>query len=288
MKIQFFTPETLTHRQRSDMKQLAQACRQAEPITLSIPEDGDGFFFAYGNDPDSHLSIKGCLVFCIVQEDLWECYAFTHPDSRRQGIFTCLLEELCQKAAKQEEASKVPISLVFLLDGKSPHALAAANSLEMEFWYSEYQMELSLLPIHQDPPASSPLFLIKRVTNQDSQTIGEPVESWTFYAYITASGGILKRRLNETGMPYTDSEPIGSCRLIPFQNSAFYLYDVEIKKELRGNGLGEQLLSALFSQLPKGSRIRLQVSSQNQAAFSLYKKAGFGITETLSYYEYLP
>lgn len=289
MRIQFSTPETLTQQQRWDLWQLAAACRQAEPITLSIPEDGDGFFFAYGNGSDSHLPILGCLIFCIVQEDLWECYAFTHPDNRRQGIFSCLLEELCQKAAKQEERWKIPISLAFLLDGKSPHALAAVNSLEMEYWYSEYQMELSLLPKRQDPPTASPLFLIKSAANQDFHTTGEPVESWIFHAYLAtdSSGSSFKKRLGKKGAPYTDSDPIGSCRLLPFQNSAFYLYDVEIKKELRGKGLGKQLLSALFSQLPEGARIRLQVSSQNQPALNLYKKAGFGITETLSYYLYL-
>lgn len=286
MNIQFFTREILTHKQWNALSQLTNACRQAEPITLTVPEDGDGFLIAYGNPSVSHGPVLGCLIYCTVQEDLWECYAFTHPDSRRQGIFSSLLEQLEQKAMEQEQKSQTSVSLAFLFDGKSPNALAAAKSLEMELWYSEYQMELTL-PKKEDLPKSSSLFLVRNIIRKDSLDTEAPEERWIYYAYPKTSSSSEPCQENcpaDNKTSRDNSAAVGSCCLIPCQNTSFYLYNVEIRKELRGKGLGKQLLSALFSQLPKGARIRLQVSSQNKPALSLYKKAGFGITETLSYY----
>ena len=91
--------------------------------------------------------------------------------------------------------------------------------------------------------------------------------------------------------------PGGSCRtlhitipngevFIHCHASHHYLYGLEIAPAHRGRGLGgfllAQALSVLFLREPKP--VRLQVSGDNVAALSLYKKTGFRITETLSCY----
>ena len=76
----------------------------------------------------------------------------------------------------------------------------------------------------------------------------------------------------------------GTCRILPYGSGRFYLYHLEITESFRSRGFGRALLFGVLNSLPSRSRVILQVSSENTAALSLYKKTGFGITKTLSYY----
>ena len=66
-----------------------------------------------------------------------------------------------------------------------------------------------------------------------------------------------------------------------------YFYGFEIKRAYRGKGYGQSFLEVMIRLLSSDYRqITLQVSSLNTAAVALYKKTGFRITDTLSYYLY--
>ena len=67
---------------------------------------------------------------------MWECYAFTHPDFRRKGYFSALLEQVCQYS----EALGEP-ELCLVTDNKCPAATAALRELGAELWNEEYMME---------------------------------------------------------------------------------------------------------------------------------------------------
>ena len=60
---------------------------------------------------------------------MWECYAFTHPDFRRKGYFSALLEQVCQYS----EALGEP-ELCLVTDNKCPAATAALRELGAELW----------------------------------------------------------------------------------------------------------------------------------------------------------
>ncbi|MDO5350414.1 MAG: GNAT family N-acetyltransferase [Lachnospiraceae bacterium] len=270
----------VTSRQKHDLSLLLKACRLQEPITLGLPEDGDQYLMICRPKQESDSSsLLACLIICKVQEDLWECYAFTHPDFRRQGYFSRLLKELCAIAREQEALLGIEIDLAFLSDGNSPDGLAAAQALEMTFWYSEYQMKLDLKtwnPKQQlKSPAPRPFRLCRQIIHEDS----DDTDGWICRAFFDES--------TDTCLQKTSSSSyIGACRLIPYDSSRFYLYHVEIQEALRSQGWGTCLLHAVLCQLPPESSVILQVSSLNEPALRLYKKAGFRVTETLSYYLY--
>ncbi len=326
----FVRPEKLTSRQKEDLMDLLADCRRAEPITLSIPEDADRCLLLY----DSPVSIQekcqratgqdtaaqetagqgaagplaSCLLICDTPDDVWECYAFTRPCSRRKGCFSRLVDEACRMAEEEERKSGRPIDLSFLSDQKSPQGLAAAEALGMTLWYSEHQMELDLgapgqtldpcLPADQetdpsglsgqDPDPKAKLRLLLRCETITEEQEDGPLKSLLFSAYPSLAASAPQRW--DAGDMATREEmapaasPIGTCRLIFYGPSCFYLYHVQIRSDLRGRGWGRALLDALFQQLPAGSRLTLQVSSLNEPALALYKKTGFRITETLSYY----
>ena len=88
-----------------------------------------------------------------------------------------------------------------------------------------------------------------------------------------------------------DGEAVGSCFLDTQEHGA-YFYGFEISEPLRNQGLGTACLSLFLETYfahPNAKRFKklfLQVSGLNQPAIALYKKAGFQITESLSYYVY--
>ena len=66
------------------------------------------------------------------------------------------------------------------------------------------------------------------------------------------------------------------------------LFEVETAEPFRGRGLGQAMIRQLQDLTPAIgiSTLTLQVSGDNLPALRLYKKTGFHITETLSYYLY--
>ena len=84
-----------------------------------------------------------------------------------------------------------------------------------------------------------------------------------------------------------DGQALGSCLLSP-SGFAVCLSSLLIREDLRGKGLGTRFLGFLFPALAKAgfSRITLQVSASNAPALALYRKTGFRVAETLSYYLY--
>ena len=81
------------------------------------------------------------------------------------------------------------------------------------------------------------------------------------------------------------------CRLLPYEEDeingrVFYLYEVEVAKEKRNQGIATACLSELFLRLSKEGAVTiyLQVGSYNEPAVHLYKKLGFVISEELCYY----
>lgn len=257
--------------QQEELHALLSACREKEPLSLSIPEDGDGFFLAYekAGQAEGRPLLVSCGAFCTVSADLWECYGLTRPEYRRKGLFGRMLEEICRMAQEQEEKTKTEINLAFLSDGNSADGLAAFRALDMEYWYSEYRMEGKVPLIHSNASQEAGSLFLKKFPGQAGSE-----EDMVFYAYPAAGAG------------FREGQVIGACRLFPLGPSCFCLHHVEIGSDFRGKGWGGKLMDALSGLLPPGSRIILQVSSLNLPAMALYKKTGFRITETLSYYLY--
>lgn len=246
---------SLNEKQKQDIRELTASCGLAEPVTLSAPlEDGLSYFLGYD---DKELVSMVFLFF--PEEILCECGAFTLPAKRRKGYFSALLEKALTEVEAYEKERGLDVDFCFLSDGNSPSADAALQALEAEYWYSEYSMSLCLFP----DPTSDP----DETASAPSPLLISEAEEHLYTASL-------------------DNTPIGVCMVIP-NGTSVYFYGFEIKESFRGRGYGHQFLTAMIRHLSNQySEITLQVSSQNIPALSLYKKTGFRITETLSYYLY--
>ena len=123
-----FCSSELTPSQTRAFLDLIKTCQSYEPVRLGFPDDAELFLFTC-----EQTTVISCLIVCKVQNDLWECYVFTHPNRRKKGLCRDLIGKLCELAPADTE-------LVFLLDHQSPDALTAFSFLEMDLWRTEYQM----------------------------------------------------------------------------------------------------------------------------------------------------
>ena len=169
------------------------------------------------------------------------------------------------------------MDLYFPVTDPEPGTLAALASLEAVHDRDEYRMELELECAPSLPPVSFQ-------TASARKLCGEPDSCLRVQWNETENGTFLLSF-------YQGGEEAGTCCLSFFEDSACF-YGFEIREELRGRGLGKKALSLTLSLLKNGlprsdcRRLTLHVSGLNAPAVSLYRKAGFHIKESLSYYLY--
>lgn len=264
--------EALSDEQKKDLCGLVSACKGQEPITLSCPLDAQLYGLLYEEE-----ELLSCLAAFKLDEETWECCGFTRPDYREKGYFSALLEEACGKNSPLAEAD-----LYFSVDGHCPQALTLLAKLGAEHIYDELMMKRELRSGNLQTDERG---LIRSVTlSVCPESIADdspdcPADdagdcTADAAASLLASGSL-------------DGRPAVSCRLNPAGKS-MYLYSLEVSENLRNRGIGTAFLTLLFSYLyEKGfKKLTLQVSGDNASALALYKKTGFTVTQTLSYYLY--
>ena len=248
--------EALTNQQQNDLCRLVSACKSREPIILSCPLDARLYWLLYEGG-----ELLSCLAAFKLDEETWECCGFTRPDCRENGYFSALLEEACGENSPLAEAD-----LYFAADGHCPRALSLLGELGAEHVYDELMMERDIRPEDKNPGDG---------VLMQSVTLAVRPENTCAHSTPLLVSGFL------SGLPAV------SCRLNPAGKSV-YLYSLEVSENLRSRGIGTAFLTLLFSRLYKKGfkKLTLQVSGDNAPALALYKKTGFTVTQTLSYYIY--
>lgn len=233
--------------QKQDVQILVSACKEAEMLSLSAPlEDDLNYFLLY-----EKKQLISMLFLFFPEETLCECGAFTLPSRRKTGCFSALLSDAAAHVEKLEIELGTQIEFCFLADARTPSAGYTLRAIGAEYWYSEYGMERALTP-------SDAVYRANLTIREEEAHI------------YTAS--------KESGI-------IGTCILLP-SGKNIYFYGFEVKEAYRRQGYGQEFLLGMLALMADSgySSVSLQVSGRNLPALSLYKKTGFRITDTLSYY----
>lgn len=236
--------------------------------------DADSWWFAAsetdlisGSGLISEPRLTGCMAVYQTGDDCFECVPFVRPDMREKGIFASILAAACEEGNIPGEGS--------VYFSCAPENNLWKNVLEhigAEHAWDEYMMEQELTEIEET--------VTKKTTKKETAN--------GIYCQILESTGSTAWQAVGSRSPLNQNTPTEvTCFLAP-QGQSVYLYSLEVLPELRNKHLGTAFLSALLPQLAeKGFKtIKLQVSSENLPAMALYKKTGFHITQTLSFYEY--
>lgn len=289
---------TPTAPQRSAIHSIFSFCRQNGENVPELPvaevaagtDCGEEPFFLFLTRPDG--LIPAVLSLSILDEETAECRAVTAPAFRRQGYFSALLEEAETLAGERD--------LIFPLPDSCADGLAVMRALEAECLSTEYEMACRIPPSTDLSGLLSPCDA-SSCTNQN-HTFPETAR-WTLIAQKPDSeNGLFLHVREETEnseenpsaffqsatADFRIANSIGSCLTTRISESSVCLHQVEIREDLRGNGFGTILICTLLEQLADFGikRVILQVSGENAPALSLYKKTGFAITQSLSYYLY--
>lgn len=245
----------LNEKQTAEIEALVCACKQVCPLTLSFPFDEEASFYLL-YDPALVCALSLILPVSDCPDEAAECVAFTLPPRQHMGYFTALF------AAAEEEIEDT--DLLFLTDNSNEGAAKALAALPAEFDFDEYKMDLDL----KHAPAANPdgdgfRLLSEAVTDENCVT-------FTF-------------RLKSD----PDGPCVGNCHAL-ISETAACLYSFMIEALFRGRGLGTEalLLTLSYLNMKHCTSVSLHVSGDNEAAVHLYRKTGFRITETLSYYLY--
>ena len=115
----------------ASLNPLQKACIQS--MCHSFPIDDAELFAIFEVDG----TILSAAAFLCEGEETYECYAFTDPEFRQQGLFTELLDMALDKLPEDAE-------FLFYTNGSDPDTMAVLNALEAECILQEHMMELDL------------------------------------------------------------------------------------------------------------------------------------------------
>lgn len=253
-------------------------------------------YFLFLTVPDETLPAVAVLELSVLDEETAECRCAVLPDFRRRGFFSALLEEAEALAGERD--------ILFSLPDTCTDGLAVMRALEAECLSTEYEMarhlELAVSSKSEQISENFPETILSEnirweLTPEKSVTFSridlDPNEASDANAGSDFSGSSdtleALEVLDTSG--FSESHGcLGSCLTTRISDTCVCLHHVEIRKSLRKRGLGTALICGLLAQLPAFgiTRIILQVSGDNAPALSLYKKTGFAITQSLSYYLY--
>ena len=244
----------LTQKQLQEIADLTTFCHRHDGIELSYPVEEEHLTHFLGYLEDGRLA--ACLTLISYEETLAECCAFTHPEFRRQGFFSRLLDEA---------VSQYPdVDLLFAVSEDCADAIKTLAALGAEKDSDEHMMACDLNSWHMGEQAGISDGTI--VSHPFSLTRTSETE------YTLFRSGIL----------------CGTTSAEPVSQTTVCLHHVEVLPEFRNQGCGTAFLQLLLPDLAqKGfKKVILQVAGDNAPAIALYKKTGFSVTKTLSYYFY--
>ena len=282
--MQIISANDVTEEQKEQINNLVRLCAAYEPINdevafdhvLNFDQNIKCYFFLYIED-----QLIAYLSMFIPTADVAEISAYTHPEFRRKGFFTLVLEE-----AKKELENYEIDHILFVHQPAGKDAKYVIDTYGATIDRSEYLMEFE---ISQLPELETEL----KLTRANEAYLNEMTEIYTDIFHDlskdteTALKTILDTEHFDTYLLYLDEQIIGMCN-VNRQGDRFYIFGLGILPKYRNQGYGKQMMSLLLEELIliKDKRILLEVSSDNKNALALYKNSGFDIRQQYDYYKY--
>lgn len=245
--------QQLTDEQVIQISGLVQECNARENTGVTYPVDEvyeENLHFLLYTGDGLLIAVLGVFPY---PDKTAECCAFTRPDYQKNGYFGHLLELAADHFEEYD--------LIFGITTHCMNALAVMTAIDAELISQDYQMKRSTAGL---PPCDT-----DAVHSLSLRTSDQKTDAFVLQLY---DGNCL----------------VGSCSISPMSTHEACLHHVEINPSRRRQGYAYSLIILLLKKLSREGihTVTLHVDGSNLSAFSLYKKAGFQLTETLSSYRY--
>ncbi|MDR6123564.1 ribosomal protein S18 acetylase RimI-like enzyme [Bacillus sp. SLBN-46] len=209
-----------------------------------------------------------------------ELCGMVHPDYRRRGIFTRLLEKGIEEA-KRRNIKKI------LLNAPS-NSLSAKNfltAIPCTFYVAEYQMKWHNVELSEDPSVT----LRPSTTTEDFEAeIQLEVSAFGFNEDEARrfNQQIRENSRDQNFIIEADGKTAGKIR-VDEANGEAWIYGFAVFPELQGKGIGRKALTKVVkTENQKGLSVFLEVEAKNAHALKLYESCGFRSYHSQDYYKY--
>ncbi len=273
----------------SEIRELERACNQRDDTQYSLFLEN-----AYNVDRTIDyiylLRNEGRLISLLILffpdiNDI-EVYGFTHPDYRKMGFFTQLIEST-HKQLKPLGA----YSHLYVCDPSCLSGRAFLKNMGTKLEETEYMMDLIRDDFNSYIKRENPTgrSLVLREASMDDLTFISAIASIMYEEEQTNSSETIRqtilseKRVQLVG--FLDGKLIGICT-IGQEEGSIMINGLAIDHPYQGRGLGRDLLNQVLSYTFETYKqnIRLEVSSVNDKAYNLYKSVGFKQRESYGYY----
>ncbi len=238
-----------------------------------VPRDGKPVYaFAHIGD-----RLVGFCEIYEVEEGL-ELRGMVTPEYRRQGIFTEMVNRLC-------EGRLGPFFFVGTKEQECFRQWAKATGCSL--------VERDLLMGVRVAEVHLPFSVFRKA--QQSLTGETGTEETTMMGYQAQPEIVLEEQTEEVATDvyrhyisvhaYLAEEEVGGLYCL-IEKDAF-VFDVWVEEARRRQGIAGAMLAKLFGHLPKEMRVRLHVTESNVAAAALYRRFGFSVEQAIEYYTIL-
>lgn len=270
----------LNENQLSQIKTLQEICEKTDLIKLKLnwntltsrtkTEKSDFLFY----DKEQVVGFLALYKF----GPKYEICGMVHPDFRRQGIFTKLLNEALPLISSE--------SLILLnAPAKSESAKAWLNTINSEYSFSEYQMKWN----HQQiEPYHSTIQLRKAISSDIEIATKLDVECFglTEHDAIEFNQRNIEENKVINYMIDKENQTVGKIRVLR-RDKESWLYGFAVFPIHQGKGFGKSaLLQTVHLEENTGNQIYLEVEIKNLHAMKLYTDCGFEPIEIQDYYHY--
>ena len=270
----------LTEVQTAQIRELEAACAGKDGADSRISLDNginaepdmDCFFLLTEGDV-----LIGVISVFAPTKDVAELSGCVHPDFRRQGHFKQLLASasaaVCQYGYE---------TLLLVHEASMPDGEAIARKWGLTIEHSEYRLRYTG---GAKAPESS--VEVRRVQEEDiPEMIVLSAEAFdespdTARRHVESGFGDAQRH---NYVAVAEGEIVGICG-VSTGDPALYLFGLGVSPRHQGKGYGRSIIGQIVHALqPEGRDIEIEVDSENERAFHLYKTSGFTVISQYDYY----
>lgn len=261
--------ESLSPQEVNEVTELRRACEQ-EGLKIPLAEEQLGagrgrndhfLFYRYG----ALVGYLGLQYFC--PEEV-EVIGMVHPDFRRRGVFSALLE-----AARKETTERGFRRMLLTVERRSEGGQALARRLSERLEHTEHLLVLGT-PRPRRPAGSL------EVAELEPDAVGE-VEAVERESY----GDFVEKPWARRLVGRVDGRAVGKIDVDGGAEAC--LSGFVVLPQERRKGYGRQLLQgAVDLLLSEGiERVVIEVETTNANALALYESVGFVVATSYDYYE---
>jgi len=233
---------------------------------------------------DDNGKIVGFVGRYQFQPGVVELTGMVHPDHRRQGIFSKLLD-----SAQAQTRSEGDDQMLLVADRESDAAAAFADEREAAYHLSEFLMVRDPAEPRGPVIGAAPGVAVRPAQFADAQFVGECMHAafgdLDSVPTIPDPASLIDPE-RPTFVILQDEAQVGCVMVRLDEDGQAFIYGLSVIPRMRGRGIGRAALGQLIALLRNEGyeHLALEVAAANERALQLYTGCGFTTTSVMDYY----